>query len=814
MNLREKSVLLGRTSHLVLGLALYGGMVGLVETAAAQEIEEILVTAQKRTENVQDVPIAITALDTNRLERSQIENVGDLMNYVPNLQFGNFTSTATVAIRGIGHTNTTAGGDPGVAIHLDGVYIGRPVASVFNFWDLERMEVLRGPQGTLYGRNTTGGSINFITKKPTDKYEGKFEAGYGKFQHFQARGILNVPMGEKAAGRFSASFEDSDGYQRNLIASGTDANDSDTITLRGTVRFNPAENIELTVGATYAEVNGVGSTHELRLPFRTATDSFPPLPPGFRDFAGVPNFYLQTIFSDAFFNRPDINAILAAQGINSIADIENFFGFTVFPAGPKPSDASLNDLVPNLVSKDTPESVKQDFLNINATLTWDLDNVTFKSITSYGETSFFNFIDLDGSDAPVMDIQLDETQDQFSQEFQLASASGGPLEWIVGAYFFTEDATRISTIFNSDFDLFGALLGRDVGFKVGGSVEATSYAVFGQASYDVLDTLQITAGGRWSWDEKDAVISLLSPFPSFDKATIVDNAPVGRKWNEPSGKVSIDWRPKDDLLLYGSYSRGYKSGGINLNGNPATAVYDPETNDVLEIGAKTQFNDRIQINFAAFYNDYKDIQVQTFGPTGAEIVNAASATIKGIEVEGLVLLSESMEIDFSLGILDAQFDDFPFSPPRLPLFPFLVDPTNPRAPSGPGVLGPPPTNFADNRLSRSPKLTLSIGAQKRFDLSEQMGSLTFRADFHYQGSQFFDVDNGLDAQGDSYSNLDLRLRWESASEQIYLEGFVTNATDEVQIGDILISIPFLGLGVDLTTYQPPRQWGFRVGYVF
>ena len=176
-----------------------------IDEVNAQTLEEIVVTAQKRAESAQDVPIAITAFDSAALDRNQIENADDLANFVPNLQFGNFSSTATAAIRGIGHTNTTAGGDPGVALHLDGVYIGRPIGTVFRFWDLERMEVLRGPQGTLYGRNTTGGSINFITRRPTEEFGGNIDASYGEFNHYQLRGVVNLPISDNAASRFGAA---------------------------------------------------------------------------------------------------------------------------------------------------------------------------------------------------------------------------------------------------------------------------------------------------------------------------------------------------------------------------------------------------------------------------------------------------------------------------------------------------------------------------------------------------------------------------------------------------------------------------------
>lgn len=777
-------------------------------------LEEIVVTAQKRAENVQSIPIAITALDASSLERSQIDSLVDVMNFVPNLQFGNFSSTATVAIRGIGYTNTTAGGDPGVALHIDGVYLGRPIATVFNFFDLQRLEILRGPQGTLYGRNTTGGSINYITEKPSNEMEGMAELLYGRYQHFQAQGMLNMPLGERAAARFVVGVSESDGYQKNLVKGGTESGDQDWVNLRGQVRFDLADNIELLTSVNYADVGGVGSTSETRFPFKT----------GPNDFVGVPPPFVNTILSDAFLNRPDLAPLLRAKGINDADDVRAFFGLDV--GTPDPADGALfslapafasagvtNDLRPNVVAKDTAETNDQEMLVVSGTLTWELDGMVFKSITAYAETSFDAVSDLDHSSAPIMELHLIEDQDQFSQELQLASASSGPLEWLVGAYYFNEDATRISFIKADDFDRLGALLGREYGFEVGGDVEATSYALFAQASYDLTDQLRLTGGFRWSWDEKDALITLLSPFPAFNFATFVNDAPVGEKWNEPSGKVSLDYQVNDDAMIYASYSHGYKSGGINLNGTPNTAVYDPEFVDVIEIGAKTRYNDRVQFNVAGFWNDYTDIQVQTFGPTGAELRNAAAATIWGLEAEMVAVLSETAELNMSVGFLDAEFDDFIFNPPGAPLPPAGFPPPNTggaRPPAGPST----PIDLSGNRLSRAPKVTFSAGLQNRFPLAGNMGSVTARGDFYYKAKQFFDPDNDADATAASYINLDFRLRWDNADDSVYAEAFVTNLTDKTQIRDILISIPFLQGGVDLTTYQPPRSWGFRLGYRF
>jgi iron complex outermembrane receptor protein len=267
-------------------------------------------------------------------------------------------------------------------------------------------------------------------------------------------------------------------------------------------------------------------------------------------------------------------------------------------------------------------------------------------------------------------------------------------------------------------------------------------------------------------------------------------------------------------LLYASYASGYKSGGINLNGNPApNAVYDPEFNDVFEVGIKTQISNRFRINAAAFHNDYTDIQVQTFGAAGAELRNAAEATITGFEGEGLLLLTDNFELNFALGTLDAEFDSFIFVPPAQPVPPVGFPPPN-ENPAQPPATPPTPVDYAGNRLSRAPELTFAIGAQQRFNVDNDGSTITIRADYYYQDEQVFSPDNLPDVTAKSYDNLDLRLRWDKGDGAWSAEAYLTNATDEDQILDILRSIPFLAAGVDLTTYRPPRQWGVRVGYRF
>lgn len=747
-------------------------------------LEEIIVTAQKRSESLQEVPIAISAFNEESIERTGFDSVSDLAFLVPTLQFSAFTSLAAVSLRGVSYENTTPGGDPGVAMHLDGVYLGRPVATIFDSWDLESVEVLRGPQGTLYGRNATGGSINFITKRPTEEREAKLDVTYGNYDRFRLRGIANIPFTESVMARVSGTWEDRDGYQKNKGPGGTKGNDAENVSLRGSLLTALSENTELMLSMNYSDIGGVGNVYERRFPFETCA------PPG--PCAVLP--------SGAEYGGP----------------------------GPNNQPQLVNDLQPNLVFKDTRESSDLDFRTVSGTLIHDFNGMTLKTITAYADMSYDTFTDLDGSSRRIMEIDLFEDQRQFSQEIQLSSSSDGPLRWLLGAFYFTEDADRRSTIVNDDFQSFAANSGigfsRDgvlEGFSVGGDVESKSYALFTQLDYDILDTVTLTGGFRFTRDEKKADLNEFSPFgpvgnfvpPAADNPCpcllvpgqgLVPFGALGgppviqtgnlvasddETWSEPTYKVGVNWAATDTMNLFGSYSRGYKSGGVNLNGATiAEAFYDPEFIDSFEVGAKMQFLDRIQVNLAAHYSKIDDLQFQVFGTGGAVIENAAEATVAGVELESQWLVTDALEFNGSVGYLDAEYDDFQ---QRLST-----------------------TIFADrkgNKLNRAPEWTLNVGGQYSWELGN-LGRLTLRADYHWQDEQFFQPDNTEQVRADGYYNLDLRAFFQTYDDKWSIEAYATNVTDQDQIGDILRSIPFLYGGVDLTSYKAPRMFGLRVGY--
>lgn len=714
-------------------LIVWGAVAGS-EDNKGYKIEEIIITAQKRETNIQDTPVAISAFGSEKLEHSGIQSVSDLASHVPSLQFSNFGNIVFMALRGIGMENATAGGDPGVAYHMDGVYLGRPSATMANFWDVERMEVLRGPQGTLYGRNTTGGSVNMITKKPVDTRQLYGDMTIGDYDWLRTRLTANLPLNHSVFSRISILKEDRDGYQENVFPGGREADDADSVGARAHLLWDLTGKFELLTTLNYHDFDGIGSSHVI-------TGPFPSLIAGGPRFDGLTNF-----------NRA------------------------------------------HRTSKDTRETGSNTFKGVTTTAKWDLGSSLLTSITAYHETDYESYFDSDGTEEFITDLRIQESSEQFSQELQLASNNQGTMEWIVGMYYFHENADRFSTIHDpAVYDAaavaaglpFGTENGLPLGFVVGGDVTTDSLAIFGQLTYELVDAIHLTLGLRYSRDEKTSDdIRFSDAFTGMD----IHAAPE-EDWSEPTGKIGIAWDASQDSMIYATLSRGYKSGGINQT-SPQSAVYDPEFLNAFEIGAKNNFfEDRLQINVAGYYTEVEDLQVVTFGPSGSRIENAAEATISGLEVEFIYLPLPNISVDGSIATMDSEYNDFA-----------TTDPLN----TAVGI-----QDLSGNAMNRAPDAMISLGGQFQWTLAQS--TLTLRGEYFYQSEVFFRPFNEQAARADSYENVNVRLMFETDDEKWNAEVFVHNLTDEDQIANILRTIPTYA-GLPLTTFKPPRQIGLRIGY--
>lgn len=711
-------------------------------------LEEIVVTAQKRAENVQDIPLSVTALSSETLDNSGFDDLSDLSALSPSLQLGNFGPIAFVTLRGIGNENTTAGGDPGVALHYDGVYLGRPVATLFTAFDTERVEVLRGPQGTLYGRNATGGSINYITKKPIQDFEAEGDFTYGNFDRKRARAAVNVPLSTSVSTRVVGFWENADGYTQNAFAGGRNGNDIDNWGIRGHISFDPIDSdFKAILSANYIKSGGVGSTPELREFFPGSTTgqnlSGPPIP-------GTNNYIVNGV-------------------------------------------PILNDLRPFRESKDADQSRNSEFLLFSGTLEYEFGSVTAKSITGYAETRYAALTDQDYSPLPLAELLLEENSKQFSQEIQLLSNNDAGFNWILGGYYFHEDASRRSQFFRSRYDIIARQAGVPSAFDVGGDVTSESYAFFAQATYDVTSRLAVTGGIRYTNDRKDGINR------GFQFGPAPYSGPVSANFDKVTYRVAANYDIADDVLLFASYSTGYKSGGINQVAIPALTnpVFAPETVKAIEVGIKSQFLDRrLQVNTSLYRNEYDDLQFQVFGLFGPEAFNASGATVQGVEIELVAVPADWFQFDGSVGYSDATFD----------------------AQIVQGV------QLDGNRVQRTPEWTFNAGTTINWNVGNS--SMRLRAEVNHTSEIFYTAFNrsgGFTAPGGSdlaegYTNANLRLFWTSANERYSLEGYVTNVFDSVQIGNVFRDIGFLdtpgGGGPENITYRPPRQYGVTLGVKF
>jgi iron complex outermembrane recepter protein len=754
-----------RADGLVGSIALLTLATPAIWAQEAAQLEEIVVTAQKRAESAQDVPIAISVLGREDLDESGFDGFDSLSTLVPSLQIGNFGPVTFINMRGIGNENTTAGGDPGVALHYDGVYLGRPVAYLFSSFDSERVEVLRGPQGTLYGRNATGGSINYITRKPEKELGGEADLTLGDYQWVRFRGALNLPLGNTASSRIVAFAEERDGFTRNPAPGGRRPNDADNRGARVHLQFDPSEATSILLSATYVDVGGVGRQAELRTPF-PGTLSVPVAtiagPPGFAFSPGGP-----------MSGVPASNRYVDAAG-----------------------NVVLNDLRPFVEANDYPESLDSKFQLASVALDHDFGAVALRSITAYVETEYASDQDADQGPLDLAELLLTESAEQISQELQLLSTGEGAWEWIVGAYYFKEDADRRSQFFRSRYSVFAAIAGVPSGFDVGGDVETRSWATFGQASYRISDALKLTAGVRYSDDQKKGTNRGFQ----FTGRPYAD--PVAGSWSRVTYRLSADYQFSDDVLGYASFSTGYKSGGINqvaaISLGARNAVYNPEFVDAIELGLKSTLLDRrLQLNGSLYRNTYDDLQFQIFGLAGPEAFNARGATVTGLEIEAVALLSDAFTVDLAIGYMDSEFDAQ------------VID----------GV------NLGGKQVQRTPEWTANVAATYARTLGSN-GAIKLRAEYGYTDEIFYTALNrsaafpqagGSDLAA-SYDNVNVRLFWTSASERLTLELAATNLTDEVQEGNVFRGIGFLdvpgGGGLQEIAYNPPRLISGRIAFRF
>lgn len=558
----------------------------------AAAVEDIVVTAQRREQRLQDVPLAVSAFSVESLEDGKVESLLNLDGKVPNVVLapvGAYPFASAFYIRGLGYADVESSFEPSVGVELDGVYLSRNVGAVQDFFDIGGVTILRGPQGTLYGRNTIGGVVSVQSRRPSFDFGARAQATFGSNGRQELRaGVEGALIEDKLAGKFSFLTKTYDGYIKNY--DGRDMGAQDVTSMRGALLWTPTASFDATLIVDYTKDKGTGTAFE--------NASLPSMVlPGFGEPADT-----------------DGDPFLSHVGDDIFSDLEAL-GVT---------------------------------LNAN----WDLGPVKLTSITGYRKTDTEVLSDFDGTPTPFMTVHRDETHDQFSQELRLASNTDGPLTYVVGAYYMTQE-----------YDIATGQFGTVFGSPTAGSTiytqqKADSWAVFGQADYEVLPGLTVTAGGRYSKEEKTFTTQpLFYPNAETFEASFDDFSP----------KVGVSYKWSDTLMTYAQYSRGFRAGGFNGRAGSFLAVgpYDSETVDSYEVGVKSDlFNRRLRLNAAVFTSDYQDMQqsVQQLIPgtliNQTLVANVGAATISGFEAEATALLTDVFTISASVGYLDASYDEF------------------------------------------------------------------------------------------------------------------------------------------------------------
>lgn len=713
--------------------------------------EEIIVTAQKRATNLQETAAAISVADGEDLREQQVTSIEGLAQTLPSVNFGQTTGNARIAIRGIGLDNTTVGNEGRVAYHADGVYLSRPASTLAGFYDVERVEVLRGPQGTLYGRNATGGAINVISRAPGDRMNGYFDATYGNYDLKKFEGAFGGPVSNALSARFSFQAIDRDGYGKNLT-NGRDVDDQSTIGVRGQVRFEPTDTFDVTLSADYFHQDDHAySFHYLGRGSLTDLSSTPPLP---------------------------------GQQLTGVR-----------AGGSVPND--LRDS-----ASDSGPDNRRTFWGLAANARLDLGWAELFSVTGYRSSDIQVLSDLDATSARLTIYDQFEDADQFSQELRLAGDySRG--DWMIGAYYFDESifgGTRIplDPVVLSRAPVLPPLSFLRQGYYGVGQLDTMAYALFGGARFEVTDQLAVRLGARYS-DETKKIDEVLKfdfatrwpPFvPHFPPTPPGVRRQLEESWSSFTPSATIEYKANDDLFFYVTYARGFKSGGFNLG--VIQPPFEPEKITDYEAGIRADWlGGRLRTNVSVFYYDYTNLQVTKIAGTVVTIENAASAVVRGLEAEVVVRPTNRLRLDAAISLLDSEYRDYASADPARPAL---------------GII-----DISGNQLTQAPDYTINLNAS--YTLPTEIGDFTLRGEGRWVDRVYFTQFNLDHVSQPAYSLFNAFLTWQSDTSGLRATAFIRNIANKDVIsagfiGSSLVGSPLLG------SFEPPRTYGLTLGWTF
>lgn len=601
-------------------------------TTVAQEtsfvLEEIIVTARKREESLQDVAVSVTAI-TDQLSRSSMQSLQDLQNYVPNVTIEEIPGNrgASISIRGISFQETDKSLDPPVGVILDGVYLGVAAGQLLNNFDLERIEVLRGPQGTLFGRNTIAGAVNVIRTAPTKEWGIKAKVGAGDWDRQEIQAVVNAPLTERGGIKLYANKLEHDGFIENNIY-GDDVGIVDYQQFGATVAFDITDNFDLSLTAE-----------------RIEDDS---------DLGAWANF-----------NTAGDLACLATLGIPGVVQADAPPGSGCLEFDDESGEDNSSQNAPN--SSET----TNDYYNL--TMNWMLGDWQLTSITGHVSRDEDFRLEYDSSQIEFLEIQAIHEYEQTSQEFRISGDINENINLTAGVYYWDSEWRQ----FQESFDLWNFIgFGAEQGFQPGEVSQALdgnggneAYAIFASLDWALSEKWLLNLGGRYTYEEK----TFTGSSPSFNSVpggfAIVPEGPLQdfkEDWSEFSPRVALQYNMSDEVMFFGSFSNGFKSGGFFARTPDIGAVnsYDPEVVDTFELGIKSQWWDnRARLNATIFYSDYTDKQEDVIvpdasGAVATVVTNASDVEIYGLELEFTALLTDKLSMFMNVGLLESEYSEF------------------------------------------------------------------------------------------------------------------------------------------------------------
>lgn len=760
------------------------------EREDSQELQTIVVTARRREESLQETPVAISAFTAQDLADRQIQTTQDLEKVTPNLQFkpagqlsGNSAATV-VFIRGIGQLDPTAAVDPGVGVYLDEVYLGRAVGGAIDFGDIASVEVLRGPQGTLFGRNTIGGAVLVTTQQPIlGEVSGRARFRVGSDNLYEGFGVVNLPLGETVAARVSGGFRKRDGYVIRKF-DGLDLGNDNSYSFAASLKWEPSSDFDLFLRGDYNKRNENGAPFvfaginpnaavpaivSVAAGCPGATIPFAPLAPGDPRF-GAPFV-------------PNIDDARCANGFQALGDFVN--GGTA------------------------PVTSTSETWGVAATATAKLDDwLTFKSISSYRKTKSRGIRDGDNTPFPILTTDLTTDSDQISQEFQFQVESGS-INAIVGTFFFHEktfERASVPLAFPPSPPVIASVLAggpgsRDLQLS---NLKTDSFAVFGELSYEVTPDLELTAGARYTIDNKSYLGNVRNLFPStlddpdpISTVAIPDGGPLyiyyrpnKASFSAVTGSASIRYNLTSNLSTYLSYAKSFKSGGFNTRYNAPPPGFVPvpfgdESVTSYEAGAKLDMGD-VRLNVAAFRANYNDIQLIFRQGVVPLLFNAGKARMQGFEAELSYRPRWGLRLDASLSNLDDKI--------------LSVTP----------VPGATATIQPGDELPLTPSWQGSVGVA--YELLLGNWKLTPRFDGSYQSHTTFITGSVPEIEQDGFIVGNASITLAQDERGLTLQAGVQNLFDKHYKVQGNASLATLGYAEAI--YARPRNWYVQIGYSF